>query len=90
MENDTGLKDALSDGDAVILSSGALAMIRGSYPKGYRGDVRIALDGVEESERASALTATRWPVSEGVTAAENEGSGSEMGQTRAPSRRMED
>jgi hypothetical protein len=84
-----GLKHELRDGDAVILSSGALATVRGSYPEGYRGDVRIVIDGVEEMELASALTAAHAPLSNDASSPESDGPDPRT-LTRTPSRRMED
>ena len=48
MENDSGLKRALEPGDEVILSTGATATVRGSYPQGYTGNVAILLGDAEE------------------------------------------
>jgi hypothetical protein len=92
MENDSGLKRALEPGDEVILSTGATATVRGSYPQGYTGDVVILLGDAEETERAIGLTLPDNPPIEvrpelaDITAAQQ----SEMGEIRAPSRRMED
>jgi hypothetical protein len=92
MENDSGLKRDLEPGDDVILSSGATATVRGSYPQGYTGNVAILLDDAEETERASGLTLPDNPPIElgpelgDVTAAQQ----TEIGDIRAPSRRMED
>ncbi len=91
MDGDAGLAQALVDGDAVILSTGATATVRGSYPQGYRGDVRIVLNGVEELERADALVVAHWPPNE-PSAADGAAieSSTESALTRAPSRRMQD
>lgn len=92
MENNSGLKRALSAGEPVILTSGSTATVRRSYPAGYDGDVEILLDGAEERERVSALTLIDEPLPQApsqlgdVKAAQEV----EMGETRAPSRRMED
>lgn len=92
MENDSGLKRALEPGDEVILSTGATATVRGSYPRGYTGDVVILLGDAEETERASGLTLPDNPPLEvgpelgDITAAQQ----TEMSEIRAPSRRMED
>ena len=92
MENDSGLKRDLEPGDEVILSSGATATVRGSYPQGYTGNVAILPDDAEETERASGLTLPDNPPIElgpelgDVTAAQQ----TEIGDIRAPSRRMED
>ncbi|MGA9274167.1 MAG: hypothetical protein WBV40_07610 [Candidatus Cybelea sp.] len=92
MENDSGLKRALEPGDEVILSTGATATVRGSYPQGYTGNVAILLGDAEETERASGLTLPDNPPIEigpelgDVTAAQQ----TEIAEIRAPSRRMED
>jgi hypothetical protein len=92
MEDNAGLERSLSPGDEVILSTGATATVRGSYPQGYAGDVAILLDDAEECERASGLTLPNKPTIEvrpelgGPTAAQQ----ADSGKTRAPSRRMED
>ena len=44
------------EGDPMILSSGATASFRRSYPKGYSGIAEILLDGAEEIENTSSLT----------------------------------
>lgn len=90
-DSNAGLPRALNKGDSVILSTGATATVRRSYPAGYNGDVDILLDGVEETDRADALTLpdTEPPVADpqlgDVSGAQND-----MGETRGPSRRMED
>jgi len=55
-DNSAGLPRALTAGDYVILSTGAIATVRGDYPVGYSGDVAIMLDGAEELERVDGLT----------------------------------
>lgn len=91
MDGEAGFTRALSDGDPVILSTGATAKVRGSYPQGYRGDVRIVLDGVEEFERADALVVVEWPPNEPAASADAPAAPStEPNRTRAPSRRMQD
>jgi hypothetical protein len=76
----------------VILSTGATATARSSYPAGYTGNVEILLDGNEETERAGGLTLPEPHVPDASAqlgdpiAAQQ----AEMGNTRAPSRRMED
>lgn len=92
MDEGIGLSDALHDGDAVVLSTGATATVRGSYPKGYRGDVRILLDGAEEYERPDGFLVIRpEPMSPPAIArnatAESPNGG---GLSRAPDRRMKD
>jgi hypothetical protein len=90
-DSNAGLPRALNEGDSVILSTGATATIRRSYPAGYNGDVDILLDGVQEADRADALTLpdTEPPVTDpqlgNVSVAQND-----LGETRGPSRRMED
>lgn len=56
MEDNGGLPRDLQDGEAVTMSSGATATVRGSYRAGYSGVVTVVLDGQEEKERASGLT----------------------------------
>ncbi len=50
------MERALSEGDYVILTSGAIATVRRCYPAGYSGPVEILLDGAEESESSDGLT----------------------------------
>lgn len=93
-----GLAHALHDGDEVILSTGATATVRGSYPAGYNGVVDIMLDGSAESERADALTLPeRWANlneaqlgSIGVAQSDEPVPSPSGGEARAPSLRMED
>lgn len=92
MEQDAGLKRALTPGDEVILTTGATAIVRGSYPQGYAGAVAIRLYGADELERASALTLPGKPPS-AIGPEPNDSTDAqavETGNTRAPSRRMED
>jgi hypothetical protein len=94
MNNESGLPRAVQEGESVILSTGATATLRRSYPAGYDGDVEIELDGVEESDRASALTLTD-PVPDAQlnneTASLGDAAAAQTaGESRAPSRRMED
>ena len=91
MEDADGLKRALTVDDEVILSTGATATVRGSYPPGYSGDVAILLDGVEEFERASGLTLPdKPPIEVGPELGDStEAQQAEIGETFAPSRRME-
>lgn len=90
MEDSIGLKRALAKGDSVILSTGATATARHLYPAGYSGDVEILLDGAEESERASALTLPdAEPPDAGPDLGDVTAAQSDMGDNRAPSRRME-
>ena len=90
MQNDGGLKRALNPGDEVILSTGATATSRGSYPQGYTGEVAILLDGTEETERADGLTLPDKTPFE-IPPFDSEGPSSvAFGETRAPSRRMQD
>lgn len=92
MDNDAGLKRALNPGDEVILSTGATATVRGSYPQGYTGDVAILLNDADDMERASGLTLPDQPPIEirpergDATAAQQ----ADSGENRGPSRRMED
>lgn len=86
------MERALSEGDYVILSTGAIATVRRSYPAGYSGQVDILLDGAEESESADALTlpetnvhATEPELGPAVEGAETNG-----GEARGQSVRMED
>jgi hypothetical protein len=91
MDAEAGLAQALNDGDAVILSTGATATVRGSYPQGYCGDVRIVLDGAEELERADALVIAHFPPNRPNATDETPAAPStESAPMRAPSRRMED
>ena len=90
MEDELVLKRGLNKGDSVILSTGATAAVRRSYPAGYAGEVEILLDGAEESERVSGLT---LPTEESLNVGSELGDPAEaqqFGETRAPSRRMED
>jgi hypothetical protein len=92
MEKRTGLTCNLVKGDAVILSTGATASVRRSYLAGYTGDVEILLDGKQETERASGLTLLD-EVAPKVGSNEGEADAPhpvEIGETRAPSHRMED
>lgn len=90
MESTSGLKRALTEGDAVILASGATATVRRSYSAGYSGDVAILLDGAEENERASALTLPdAEPPDAGPELGDATWAQSDMGENRAASRRME-
>jgi hypothetical protein len=76
-------------GDPVILSSGATASFRRSYPKGYTGIVEILLDGAEETENTSSLILPdhyQAVQTEDVEPHESE----PMSGARAPSLRMED
>jgi hypothetical protein len=59
-EERAGLKRSLNAGDSVILSSGATATVRESYPAGYSGLVAILLEGVEENESSESLTIVEW------------------------------
>jgi hypothetical protein len=83
------LSREVGTGDPVILSSGATASFRRSYPKGYTGIVEILLDGAEETENTSSLILPEhYPAAETV---EPEPRGSQpQGRARAPSLRMED
>lgn len=92
MEDKAGLKRALEPGDDVILSTGATATVRGSYPQGYTGDVAILLNDAEEMERSSALTLPdKPPIEVGPELGDtNAAQQADSGENRAPSRRMED
>lgn len=91
MQEDFGLKRALQEGDAVILSTGASATARRSYPKGYIGEIEIVLDGNEETERTSGLTLPdEEPLQVGPELDDSVvAQQAETGEARAPSRRME-
>lgn len=89
------LTRALDPGDEVILSTGAVAVVRHSYPKGYQGRVEFELDGRVESDEVASLTLEDAPelleptTSAGVPEVDlsQEAEGSSV---RAPSTRMED
>lgn len=51
-----GLERTLQAGDEVILSTGATAKVRRTYPQGYTGLVEFELDGRIESDEAGTLT----------------------------------
>jgi hypothetical protein len=92
MKKQTGLTRDLVKGDAVIPSTGATASVRRSYLAGYTGAVEMLLDGEQETERASGLTLLD-EVAPKVGSNEGEANAThpvEIGETRAPSRRMED
>jgi hypothetical protein len=90
-EDSPGLSRALAKGDSVILSSGATATARSSYPAGYCGDVDLLLDGEEIADEASSLvlpsTGSDVAPSESESPIFPEENG---GEARGPSRRMED
>jgi hypothetical protein len=92
MEDSNGLKRDLKEGEAVILSTGATATARRSYRAGYTGDVDIVLDGNEEKERASGLVLPDegFPPAPGDDLGEAGASDADIGNNRAPSRKMED
>lgn len=91
MENNSGLKRALTAGEPVILTSGSTATVRRSYAAGYDGDVEILLDGAEETERAAALTLIDEPLSQAPPELGDARAAQQVGmETRAPSRRMQD
>jgi hypothetical protein len=92
MEESTGLKRDLKEGEAVILSTGAIATARRSYRAGYTGDVEILLDGHEEKERASGLILPddAFPPEPSSDVGEASASDGDTGHNRAPSRKMED
>ena len=87
------MERALAEGDYVILSTGAVATVRRSYPAGYSGLVDILLDGAEESERSEALTLpeTSIHITEPDTGPRVITTESDArGETRGQSVRMED
>jgi hypothetical protein len=90
-ERTSGLSRALTKGDSVILSSGATATARSSYPAGYAGDVDLLLDGEQVSDEAESLvlphTDLRVTLSESGSPTVTEDNG---GEVRGRSRRMED
>ncbi len=92
MEDDNGLKRNLREGEAVILSTGATATVRGSYSAGYTGDVDIVLDGRDEKERASGLTLPdeSFPPPVDLEAADAISEREDIGRNRARSREMKD
>jgi hypothetical protein len=90
VEEEASLKRPLSEGESVILSTGATAIVRRSYPAGYSGDVEIMLDGQAELERAGRLTLSEPDLPDpGPDLGDATVAQDEMGETRAPSRRME-
>jgi len=86
-----GLSRALSKGDRVIMSSGATATARSSYPVGYTGEVDMLLDGEEVTDEAESLVLPNPDLhvtpseSESPTATKDNG-----GEVRGRSHRMED
>lgn len=89
------LARALEPGDEVILSTGAVAVVRKSYPKGYRGRVEFELDGRVESDEVESLTledVAEPPETKSSTEAPETGLAQEdeASNARAPSVRMED
>jgi|HubBroStandDraft_3_1064219.scaffolds.fasta_scaffold2287741_1 hypothetical protein len=93
MDDTAGLSEALNDGDAVVLSTGANATVRGAYPKGHRGDVRIVLDGVEQVERADGFLILHPQPMPATGGASEHAVGKppiDEGRVRAPDRRMQD
>ena len=90
-EDNDELTRALSKGDEVILSTGATATVRRSYPKGYSGEIDILLDGNEETERVSGLTLpAKPPLQAGPELGDATAQQGEASDARAPSRRMKD
>jgi hypothetical protein len=90
-ENTSGLSRTLSKGDSVIMSSGATAIARSSYPAGYTGDVDLLLDGEEVSDEAESLVLPSTDLD--VTRSEPGSSiitEDHSGEVRGRSRRMED
>jgi hypothetical protein len=90
-EETSGLSRALAKGDSVILSSGATASARSSYPAGYAGDVDLLLDGEEVTDEAESLVLPDTGLQ--VTASESGGpiiTEESGGEVRGRSRRMED
>jgi hypothetical protein len=88
-ESSGALSRQVGKGDPVILSSGATASFRRSYPKGYSGSVEILLDGAEEIENTSALTLPEY-YQAAVTEDEEPRETEPQHGIRAPSLRMED
>jgi len=88
---DAALKRDLAAGDEVILSTGATATVRRAYPAGHTGEVEILLDGAEERERVSGLTLTDVKATEADSGLGNPTAAQvEIGEVRAPSRKMAD
>jgi hypothetical protein len=91
--DDSGLPRGLDEGDYVILSSGAIATARRSYPRGYSGILDLLLDGAEISDTTAAITlpsdgaAVETPDS-GRVAVDDASAG--HGESRGTSLRMED
>jgi hypothetical protein len=90
-EDAHGLSRALSQGDRVIMSSGATATARSSYPVGYTDEVDMLLDGEEVTDEAESLVLPNPDLhvvpseSERPTATKDNG-----GEVRGRSHRMED
>jgi hypothetical protein len=77
------------EGDPVILSSGATASFRRSYPKGYSGIAEILLDGAEEIQNTSSLTLPDYDQA-AVDVDDVPRESEPQDGVRAPSLRMED
>ncbi|HET6275026.1 MAG TPA: hypothetical protein VFE16_03710 [Candidatus Cybelea sp.] len=87
------LPRALEPGDEVILSTGAVAVVRKSYPKGYRGQVEFELDGRLESDDVGSLTlqdAAQPQDAAALGTSDRDDREGEESNVRAPSTRMED
>lgn len=92
MSNESdGLSRDVKAGETVILATGANATLRRAYPKGYAGDVEIVLDGNPEVERVDGLTLTNAPqrIEPAQLGDAEAAQDVAMGETRAPSRKME-
>ncbi|MFN2448717.1 MAG: hypothetical protein ABR508_02835 [Candidatus Baltobacteraceae bacterium] len=92
METGEGLSRALSAGDYVILSTGAIARVSTAYPQGYHGPVEMTLDGQPMSELAATLV---LPDNDQAAARQGDGgvaggSSAHASHVREPHLRMED
>ena len=92
--NEVGLSRTLSEGDYIILSTGAIGTVIGTYPAGYSGPVSLSIDGEPMSELAETLTLTNPDVhlrTQETSAAVFEHSDNSSGTgVRESGRRMED
>lgn len=91
-EDTSGLSRALTQGDRVIMSSGATAIALAAYPANYTGNVRLLLDGQEVTDEAESLV---LPDSDDVEETLGESQSSVVseddgGEVRGRSHRMED
>ena len=91
-EDTSGLSRALTQGDRVIMSSGATAIALAAYPANYTGNVRLLLDGQEVTDEAESLVLPdtddgQETLGESESPIIGEGDG---GEVRGRSHRMED